>query len=889
MAGVNRLFDPKSVALIGATDREGSVGATILENLLLGKDSRAIYPVNPKRDSVKGLKCYSHIGDIPEQVDMAVIVTPAATVPSVFEECCRAGVGGVTIISAGFQEIGDEGKRLEAEIKRLQQEYGVRVLGPNCVGFIRPSSDINASFLTDQPEAGHIAFVSQSGALGTAILDWAVSTNVGFSLFVSLGSMLDVDYGDVIDYLGEDPQTRSILIYMESVGQAKKFMSAARGFARTKPIIVIKAGKHGAGAKAAQSHTGALVGDFEVYDAAFKRAGVVSVAEIEDLFGCASALRSRLPKGPRLAIVTNAGGPGVMAADAIVDQGLELAQLTDQSIEALNAELPHYWSHGNPVDILGDAGQEAYETAVKTCLRDPNVDGLIVVYTPQGAASSTELASTIVTLVETIRHKPVLTVWMGEQSVREARDLFNEKDISTHPTPESAVKTYMYMYRYRRNLELLYETPEELPVDLSPPRTHLKLLVRRAVREGRTLLDLEDVGRFLDAYGIPRAQGSLAGDANQAATTFNGLRGPVALKIASQDIVHKSDIGGVVLGVDSADQASEEFQRLVDRASAADPDARIDGVYVQKMLPGVDYELILGGKKDPDFGAVILFGLGGTAVELFRDVSLGLPPLNQVLARRLAEDTVVYKALSQGLRNVAPIDLRALEETMVNFSNMLVDFPEIAEIDLNPLAISEGKPCVLDARIILDPAALDQTKPYPHLVIIPYPTKYVVPWRMDDGTDVIIRPIRPEDEPMELELIRGLSEESSRNRFFQVIKDLPHDALVRFCNIDYDREMALIAEAKEDGRRVEIAVARIITDPGENRAEFAIVLADRHQGKGLGTKLLDMLIHVADEKGLESIYGIILPENKAMIRLCKKLGFTTRRTPDGILAELRLR
>jgi acetyltransferase len=888
MATIDRMLNPKAVAAIGASESEGSVGQTLMKNLLLGKHRRKIYPVNPNRDTVMGLTCYPEIAKVPEHVDLALIATPAKTVPKIVEECAKAGVDGVIIISAGFREIGADGVKLEEEIKRIRSKYDIRILGPNCVGLVRPQIDLNATFLADNPAAGQIAFVSQSGALGSAILNWAISARIGFSMFASLGSTLDIDYGDMIDYLGEDPYTRSIIIYMEGVGNAKKFMSAARGFARSKPIIVIKAGKYAAGAKAATSHTGALAGDYDVYDAAFKRAGVVMVDEISDLFNCASVLDSRLlPGGPKLVIVTNAGGPAVLAADSIISHGGELAKLSEETMRTMDAKLPPFWSHGNPLDILGDADVERFELAVRTCIVDPNVDGLLVIYTPQGTTDPTVIAENIGKMAAD-RRKPLLTVWMGEDSVKHSRDIFHNHNIPTYPTPEEAVKTYMYMYRYRRNLDLLYETPEELRVDFSPPKSHLKVMMHKAANERRALTQ-EEVDRFLDAYNIPRAEGSLAKNVDQASMIASEMGFPVVLKIASQDILHKTDIGGVIVGIETPQALKESYKLLVDRARQAKPDARIDGVYVQKMMKNVDYELILGSKKDRDFGAVVLFGMGGIGVELLKDVSIGLPPLNQVLARRVMEETRIYQALSKGLRNKSPIDLRLLEEVMVRFSNMIIDFPEIAEMDINPLVVAQGKLSVLDARLIIDAKFAEYAETYPHLVIMPYPSKYVIPWRLKDGAEVTLRPIRPEDEPIELEFIRGLSTETSRFRFFQIIKDLPHEALVRFCNIDYDREMAFIAETREGDRRIEIGVSRLILESNKKRGEFAVVIADKYQGKGLGIKLVDMLIEVAREKGVEAIYGIVMSENLKMINLCEKLGFSRHREQDNVVVELRLK
>ncbi len=888
MADIERMFSPRTVALIGATDKEGTVGEATMKNLLVGEGKHTVYPVNPSHDTVSGLKCYPNIAAIPEHVDLAVIATPARSVPEVVEECGKARVDGVVIISAGFKEIGAEGVKLENEIRAIRAKYGMRLLGPNCVGFARPSVHLNATFLKDNPEPGSIAFISQSGALGSAILDWATVSRVGFSLFASLGSMLDLDFGDLIDFLGTDPATRSIILYVEGIGNAKKFMSAARGFSRTKPIVVLKAGKYNTGAKAVQSHTGALAGDFEVYDAAFKRVGVVRVDEIGDLFNCASVLDSkRLPSGPRLAMVTNAGGPGVVASDAVTDLGGEMAKLSPDSMRTLDEHLPPYWSHGNPVDVLGDADEARYETAVGTCLADPNVDGLLAICTPQGVTPATELAAAVVKLAKE-KPKPVLTVWMGEKGVADSRKKFTESSVPTYPTPEEAVKTYMYMYRYKRNLDLLYETPEELPVDLMPPNSHLKLMVRRAISEGRLFLSQADADKFLDAYNIPRLEGGFARSEEEALMVARRVSYPVVLKIVSQEIVHKTDVGGVVTNITSSEMLAHEFAKLMDRVKILKPEAKIDGVYVQRMAKGVDYELILGSKKDRDFGAVLLFGSGGVGVELFRDFSIGLPPINQVLARRIMEDTKIYKALSQGLRNKAPANLKSLEEVLVRFSSMVTDFPEISEIDINPLSVYEGKVFAVDVRILLDPKPVDSTVPYPHLVIMPYPTKYVVPWKLEDGTDVLLRPIRPEDEAIESEFINGLSEETSRYRFFNIVRNLPHLDLVRFCNIDYDREMAIVAEITEGGRRHEIGVGRIIAEPDSKRGEFAVVIADRYQGKGLGRKLVDMVIDIASEKHFDSIYGIVLRENQPMLSLCREMGFSLHPEEDYVRVELAL-
>ncbi|MCX9084048.1 MAG: bifunctional acetate--CoA ligase family protein/GNAT family N-acetyltransferase [Candidatus Methanoperedens sp.] len=849
MGDLKLMLDPETVALIGATEREGSVGRTIMENLL--KLNKKIFPVNPERKKVLGVECYPDLNSIPENIHLAIIATPARKVPQIVEECGRIGVEGIIIVSAGFKEIGEEGKKLEEEIIEIRKKYGLRIIGPNCLGIIRPNIGLNASFLKADPEPGKIAFLSQSGALGTAILDWAINAHIGFSMFASLGSMIDVDFGDLIDFLGDDPETRSIMIYMESVGNAKKFMSATRGFARNKPVIIVKTGRFSQSAKAALSHTGAMAGDDRVYDAAFKRAGAIRVKEVSDLFNAAAVLDSKhLPKGPRLAIITNAGGPGVMATDALIELGGELAKLSNTNLEEMDSFLPKYWSKSNPIDVLGDADIERYVNSLNVCLKDSQVDGILIIYTPQGMAVPDELAGAISEIAKKAT-KPIITVWMGGEGVLKAREIFIQNDIPHYETPEEAVKTYMYMHNYGRNLELLYETPSELPVDMAPPKSNLKALITRVAKEGRTILTEEESKRFLLNYGIPTTGAYPVKTVDEAVTLANKIGYPVVLKISSPDLSHKTEVGGVIIGIRSDEILIEEYDNLMKRVREKAPQARINGVTVQKMIENIDYEIMLGSKKDNYFGSVILFGMGGITAEIFGDFSIGLPPLNQTLARRLMEDTKIFKMI-QGFRGKPPADLRQLDQIIVSFSNLIADFPEIVEMDINPLAISNGKAHALDARIIID-KTFDQTAHYPHLVITPYPTKYVVPWKTTDGTEVLLRPIRPEDEPLEYEMLSSLSEQSLKDRFFQVIKNITHEMLTRYCNIDYDRDMAIVVEIKDHGKKKLVGTGRIIIDPDFKKGEFAVVVRDDYQRKGIGYKLLDMLIGIAAEKELEMI------------------------------------
>ncbi len=878
MESMKLFFNPSSVVVVGATDKAGSPGRTILENLLMAKDKRRTYPVNPKREEIFDIKCYPSISSVPEVADLAVIVTPASVVPDTVEEAAKAGIKSIIIISAGFKEIGKEGKAREDRIADIARKYGIRIIGPNCFGLIRPTADLNTTFTKRMPKPGYVAFLSQSGALGSAVLDWAISRNVGFSAFVSLGSMLDVDFGDLIDYFGQDAETRSIIIYLESMGNARKFISAARGFARTKPVIVIKPGRFEESARAAQSHTGAMVGEDLYVDAVFRRAGVVRVEEIGDLFNCASILSTtRLPKGPNLAIITNAGGPAVLATDALISRGGKLAQLSEGTFSALNGFLPASWSKSNPVDIIGDATPQRYEEAVKVVVKDPAVDGVIIIYSPQ-ATDPADIAKIIIPYARK-GNKPILTAFMGEEQVARARQVFYQNNIPTYEFPEEAIKTYLYMYQYASNLEMLYETPEELPLDMEPSKNHLKISIHNAARESRMLLSEEESKKFLAIYGISSTTPSFAKNDRDAIAEASAMGYPVVMKILSPDITHKSDVGGVVLNLSSDDQVTKAFREMMTSVKEHKPDARIEGVSIQKMVTDYDYELIIGSKKDPIFGPVIMFGLGGTEAEFFKDIAVGLPPLNQVLARRLIQQTRIFKVLSEGFRSKPPANLRLLEETLVRFSNLIIDFPEISEIDINPLVMCDNAAIALDARIILDAEAMQkEIREYGHLIISPYPTRYVQPWRCRDGRSVILRPIRPEDELLERELLAGLSEETSRFRFFYLLKDITHGMLTRFCNIDYDREMAIIAEyITSNGKKRSVGVGRLIVVPGDETGEFAVLVADDFQNNGLGLKLSDMLIGIAQEKGLHSIYAHVLMDNERMLGLARKLGFTVER------------
>lgn len=895
MGDIRKMFDPKTIAVFGDMEAEGSIESVLLSNLLLSDKHKTFWVhgqadateagrkakkgarpkplvVSPTGSRLFDLVSYPDIASIPEKIDLAVISTPAPTVPQIAEACGEAGVEGIVIVSGGFREAGEEGRKLEEALKEIKKTYGMRILGPNRGSIIRPSIGLNTSIFDVQPDEGNIAFISQSASLGRVLLDWAANTHVGFSMFISLGSMVDIDFGDLIDFLGEDPQTRSIMIYMEAVGNARKFISAARSFARNKPIIVVKSGQFKESARASLSHTGSMAGYDAAYDVAFRRAGVVRVREIMDLFNAAEVLRSKnLPKGPSLAIVTNAGGLGVMATDILMGLGGNLAQLTPETIEELNVFLPAHWSKNNPVDLFGDADSERYTKAINTCLADRHVEGILVIYASSTAVQPTVLATAVVEIAKQA-DKPVIVTWMGTSSVQEGMEILKENHIPMYETPEEAIKTYLYMYRYKRNLELLYETPAELPVDQSPPKNNLKAFIRRTLKEGRRVLTEVDSKNFLKGYGIPTTTTFIVNGVESAATWADRVGYPVLLKVVSPDILHRSEVGGTT-AVYCADRLKATYETLLERVKERAPAATITAVTIEKMVENVDYQLILGAKKDTDFGSIVLFGMGGMRAEVYKDVSFGIPPLNQTLARLLMEETTIYKAL-KGLRGKKPAELREIEQIIVSFSNLIVDFPEIAEMDINPIVISNGRALAVNARIVLEEGEFEQGTQYPHVVITPYPTRYVSHWLLSDGMNVLLRPIKPEDEPLEHELLSTQSEATMRARFFTIIKDISHEMLVRFCNIDYDREMAIVAEVRENDKRKLIGIGRLIIDREFKSGEFAVLVHDNYQSKGLGPKLVDVLIGIAEEKGLERIYGEVLTENEQMLALCKKLGFT---------------
>lgn len=890
---LDAIFAPQAIAVIGATENIGSVGRTIFQNLGRGGFQGVVYPVNPKRPSVLGVKAHPNISAIPERVDLAVICTPAKTVPGLILECIQAGVPGAVIISAGFKETGPEGVKLEQQILADAHRAGMRIVGPNCLGVMMPHLGLNATFATTIAKPGSVGFLSQSGALCTAVLDWSLKENVGFSAFISIGSMLDVGWGDLIYYLGDDPHTKSIVIYMETIGDARAFLSAAREVALTKPIIVIKPGRTEGAARAAASHTGSLTGSDDVLEAAFKRCGVLRVHNISDLFYLSEVLgRQPRPRGPRLTMITNAGGPGVLATDALITSGGALAEISKSTIEELNKILPAAWSHNNPVDVLGDASAEVYAKTLEIVGRDPNSDGLLVILTPQAMTDCTGTAEKLKAFGH-IAGKPVLASWMGGQDVAEGEAILNAAGIPTFPYPDTAARVFSQMWRYAENLRSLYETPVPSadPDDLASGRAKARALIEAVKKAGRTILTEAESKELLGCYNIPTVVTRIARTEAEAAKRAQEIGYPVVLKLYSETITHKTDVGGVQLNLKDKAEVRRAFKAIQTACKEKAGAQHFQGVTVQKMIKVSDgYELILGSSIDPQFGPVLLFGLGGQLVEIFKDRALALPPLNTTLARRMMETTKIYHAL-KGVRGRKSVDLAALEKLMVGFSQLVAEQRWIREIDINPLFASADDLVALDARVILhDPKLKEHQLPRP--AIRPYPTKYVSRWKTKTGGRVTIRPIRPEDEPLLVKFHHTLSEESVYHRYFTALKldqRIAHERLTRICFNDYDREIALVAERKDtrSGQKEIIGVGRLSKQRGLNEGEFALLVSDQCQKQGLGTELLRRLVQIGRDEKLSRLSADIMADNHAMQQVSKNVGFKVRPAAGGsdLIAE----
>ncbi|MBW2616939.1 MAG: GNAT family N-acetyltransferase [Deltaproteobacteria bacterium] len=837
---LDKIFRPGSVGVIGASDKKGSIGHALVRNLQKGGYKGKIVPINPNHRVISGLNAYPSIGDIGQAVDLAVIATPMKTVPSIIRKCVKAGVGGAMV-------------------------------------------NLYATFADQMPLPGKMAFISQSGALIGPILDLSLKKQIGFSHFVSVGSMIDADFGDLVDYLGNDPDVSSIVLYIEGVTYPRKFMSAARAVSRIKPIIGLKSGRSAAGAKAASSHIGAMAGEGAIYDAAFSRAGIVRVDTIEALFDCAELVgKQPVPKGSGLAVITNAGGPGVMAADALASFGLEPVRLRPETIGQLDEFLPPFWSKENPVDILGDATPETYRRAVEVCVSAPEINGLVIVFVPQVVRDAADVAET---LSEVLRGKsyPVFAVLMGGEGIEKGREIFSKAGIPTYETPERAIQAFMYMNSYAHNLELLQQTPPKLHRTLEFDKARAAAIVTRALSKKQPFLTEIESKEILSAYGIPVNRTGEAASAEEAVHMAQQIGYPVAMKICSKDIIHKSDANGVQLNLRGDRNVRETFREIMADAHAYDPKAELTGVTIQSMVDRTDYELILGSKKDPLFGPVILFGMGGIMTEILKDQAIAFPPLNRLLARRLMESTRVYQLL-KGYRNRPPADLGRLEEILIGLSQLVIDFPEISELEINPLILMGDRLCAVDARVIIKPSKI--TSPL-HLVISPYPDQYETTTRTRGGLDIFIRPIKPEDTSLLLGLFHDLSRESIYYRFFTPLRTLPEEMLARFTQLDYDRDMALVAMERSQPEEKILGVASLMSKAGGIEPVFAVVVGDPWQGKGVGTALMEHLIAIARERGMASICGFVLAENTHMLALARKLGFDISKVPGEAQYELR--
>ena len=880
--------------MIGATDREGTVGRSIVSNLLESKFPIKVYAVNPSHSEVLGIKTYKQIGDIPGGADLAVVVTPAHTVPQVIGECVDADVKSAVVISAGFRERGLEGILLEEQIQKHLSRGSMRLIGPNCLGFMNPTIGLNATFAKSMPQKGSVAFLSQSGALLTSILDWGQSEQVGFSAIVSTGSMLDVGWGDLIYHFGNDPHTKSILLYMESVGDARSFLSAAREIALSKPIIVIKAGRSDAASRAAASHTGALTGSDDVLEAAFRRCGILRVQNIADLFYMAEVLSKQpRPRGPRLTIVTNAGGPGVLATDSLMATGGELTVLSSESLHELDGFLSSHWSHNNPVDVLADADAEGFVKAVGIASKDAASDGLLAIIAPQGLANPTHVAERMKSLAHT-SSKPLLASWMGGDGVAEGTAILNAAGIPTFSYPDTAARAFTYMWRYTYNLRGLYDTPAlvEGSDAAADARSKVSETVLRVRAHGGTMLNEFEAKKLLALYGIPVVETRMAENEEQAVACAAEIGYPVVLKLLSSTIAHKTDVDGVRLRLQTAEQVRSAYRAIQTAVVEKRGAEHFGGVTVQPMVQRDGYELILGSTVDAQFGPVILFGSGGVMVEVYRDRALALPPLNTTLAHRMMEQTKIYSALL-GVRGRKPVNMTALEGLLVRFSQLVMEQPWIKEIDINPLLATSEQLIALDARVVVHDSAV-QEEQLPRPTIRPYPSQYVREWSLKDGTPVTIRPIRPEDEPLMVQFHTTLSERSVYLRYFcslSLSTRVEHERLVRICFGSYDRGFALVADRKnpDTGQHEVLGVGRF-SAINRAEAEAAVLVSDRWHGLGLGTELLASAARVARAEKFKRLSGEILRDNIATQAIFKKVGFRLRsmEDPSSVAALLEL-
>ena len=875
---LNRFFTPKSVAIVGASERENSVGYRLLLNMQEAGFMGGLYPVNNKRDQLLGLKVYPDLNAVPEDLDLVVIATPAPSVPGIIRQCGEKGVTSVIIITAGFGELGSEGKRLQQEVLDIAHRYNIRIIGPNCLGVIRPSGYLNATFGDGTVKDGSLALLSQSGAVCTAILDWAKVQDIGFSTVVSMGGAADIDFGEVLDYLATDSKTTGILMYVEGIRDARRFLSGLKAAARLKPVILIKSGRHEAGVKAAMSHTGAMVGGDDVFDAAIARAGVVRVYSITELFSAARVLANNyVVKKDRLAIITNAGGPGVMSTDRAEDVGIIMAELSPASIEGLNEALPVHWSHANPIDILGDATSERYQKALDICLKDKNVDGVLVILTPQAMTNPTQVALSIIEGAKTSK-KPVLASWTGGERVQEGRDLFANSRVAHFSTPEVAVDAFSFLAKYAQNQILLKQIPSPTDELATPDVEGSRLIIERVLSEGRQVLTAQESKAILAAFHIPVTQTIKVSSVKDAMIAAETLRFPVVLKVNMAEFSHKSDIGGVRLNINSVQDISRHYTEMEAAIKQLHPEITEVGMTVEPMFSSPNgRELMIGVVRDPVFGPAISFGLGGTMVEILKDNAVALPPLNAYMVEQMIAKTKAARYLA-AFRQLPPANKQALINVLLNISTMVSELPEILELDINPLIVDENGVMAVDARIKAQVS--HQLTRYSHMAIHPYPHELIQYHQLNNGVNITIRPIRPEDAILEKDFHNRLSERTKYFRFMQALQELTPEMIVRFTQIDYDREMAFVAVTEDANMPSELGVGRCLMNPDGNSVEFALVVADDCHCLGIGSKLMTTLMQTAKAKGISFFEGEVLVVNKPMLSLVTKLGFSIETIAD---------
>lgn len=882
---LSQMFQPKSVAVIGASQRERRVGTTVLQNVIDGGFTGEIYPVNPKYSSLADRKCYRDVSDLPQAPDLAIVCTPPETVPGLIRDLGERGTRAVVVLTSGLARERDRhGVTLQERMLQHAKPHVLRILGPNCIGLLSPGIGLNASFAHMGARPGKLAFVSQSGALTTAVLDWADAREIGFSHFVSLGDSADVDFGDMLDYLASDPGTDAILMYMESIRDARKFMSAARAAARNKPVVVIKSGRVPEGAQAAASHTGAMAGADDVYDAAIRRAGMLRVDTTDELFAAVETLARLRPFwGDRLSIMTNGGGAGVMATDALVLDGGKLARLSDKTRAALDAALPTTLGRVNPVDIGGDADLARYTGTLAALCEDPETAAVLFIQAPTAVMPSLDVANALAALPKP--SKNIFTCWLGGETAERARRICREAGLPTYDTPENAARAFLEAVNYRRNQSLLMETPPSIPPGFAPDVARVRAIIDGVMREGRALLSEPEAKGVLAAYDIPVVETLVAETPEQAGALAQGLGFPVAVKLVSPDITHKSDVGGVVLNIETAEQACDAARQIRKRALAAKPDARVTGYSVQRMANGAEaFELIVGVATDNVFGPVLLFGQGGTAVEVIADRTIGLPPLNLNLARDMVARARVSKLLA-GYRNRPPADHEAIYLTLVKLSQLVCDVPEIAELDINPLFADAHGVLALDARIV---ARKPASAGHGRLAIRPYPQE--LESTVDaGGKPVRVRPIRPEDEPAYNAFFHTLTPQDVQFRYFGLIKELSHSQMARVTQIDYDRAMTFVAtERDEQGNTRLLGVVQALADPDNTVAEFAVTVSPAAQGRGLGRALMEHIVDYSRRRGTGELIGYVLTANTRMLTLARHLGFVEDKEMEAGVLHIRL-